>query len=315
MTPARHGGVVIGRFMPPHAGHQYLIEFARSYTRNLTVFVCTLSHELIPGELRFAWMRRLFPHVRLVHVTEEIPQASRSAAGAQAIWAQAIRSRLQTDPRYVFASEDYGHDLAAALGAEYVPVDPRRTVFPVSAGAIRDDPFGNWGHIPHVVRPYFARKIALAEPSGTLAEELARSYDTLFATDYPAYLRSIPAQDAAAGKPAALARAQSASEEALLLQTNRILFTAADPLRILTEAGVAPAERDRIMAQLMAGHPYLAPSLVVAVEPVDESYRDALQSFGWPLACVRDREEARRRCAAQLEEWLGPHSAGRHSVD
>lgn len=301
--------------MPPHAGHQYLIEFARSYTGDLTVFVCTLAHEPIPGELRFAWMSRLFPHVRLIHVTEEIPQASRSEEGAYAIWAEAIRTRLEADPRYVFASEEYGRDLAAALGAEYVPVDPRRAVFPVSAGAIRDDPFGNWTYLPHVVRPHFARKIVLHEPSGTLAEELARSYDTLFATDYPAYLRSLGSADAVIDGPAALARAQSASEEALLLQTNRILFGATDPLRILTDAGVTPADRDEIMAQLIAAHPYLAPSLVVAVEPVDEPYRSALESFGWPLACVADREAARRRCALQLEQWLGPDTTAASRAD
>ena len=301
--------------MPPHAGHQYLIEFARSYTRDLTVFVCTLAHEPIPGELRFAWMSRLFPHVRLIHVTEEIPQASRSEEGAYAIWAKAIRLRLEADPRYVFASEEYGRDLAAALGAEYVPVDPRRSVFPVSAGAIRDDPFGNWTHVPHVVRPYFARKVVLHERSGTLAEELARSYGTLFATDYPAYLRSLGADAAVIGGPAALARAQSASEEALLLQANRVLFTATDPLRILTDAGVRPADRDEVMAQLIAAHPYLAPSLVVAVEPVGESYRDAIECYGWPLACVADRKAARRRCDLQLEEWLGPTGSPARRVD
>jgi len=126
--------------MPPHQGHCYLIEFAKNFTSDLTVFVCTLHDEPIPGDLRCRWMRELFPTVRIVHIPEEIPQEYRSADGAQEIWAAAILHHLDAAPEYVFASEEYGADLAAALGAVFVPVDPRRSLFPISAAMIRADP-------------------------------------------------------------------------------------------------------------------------------------------------------------------------------
>ena len=66
--------MVLGKFLPPHLGHVYLIEFAREYVDDLSVVVGTLRAEPIPGELRFLWMRELFPDVRVVHLTDENPQ-------------------------------------------------------------------------------------------------------------------------------------------------------------------------------------------------------------------------------------------------
>ncbi|MEE8441333.1 MAG: adenylyltransferase/cytidyltransferase family protein, partial [Spirochaetia bacterium] len=94
MTPKRAGGVIIGRFMPPHRGHCYLIDFARNFTADLTVFVCTLRSEPIPGDLRYQWVHELFPTVRVVHITEEILGASRFSDGAQEIWAASILRHL-----------------------------------------------------------------------------------------------------------------------------------------------------------------------------------------------------------------------------
>ena len=289
--------------MPPHVGHQYLIRFARSYCRDLTVFVCTLSREPIPGELRYRWMAELFPDVRLVHVTEEIPQASRSSAGAHAIWADAVRSRIDHAPRYVFASESYGIDLARALGAEFIPVDPQREVFPISAGMIRDDPTGHWRFIPEPVRPYFARKLVVIEPGATLVRALASEYATVHATDYPAYVRSLALGDPAVSDAVSLARAQAAGEEALLRHANRVLFTPTDALHVLTQAGLPDAERDAAMARLFADHPSLAPSLVVAVGSVPEAYREALLAYGWTFLRAADRDAALAQIRAHLADW------------
>lgn len=295
--------------MPPHTGHAYLIRFAQHFARDVTVFVCTLASEPIPGELRFAWMSELFPDAHLVHITEEIPQASRSSAGAHTIWARAIRERLDHDPRYVFASEGYGADLAQALGAEFVPVDPQRAVFPISAGMIRSDPLGHWEFIPPVVRPYFARTIAVADADGTLARELAERYDTVFATDYPAYVRTL-AKEAGSDEapyvaaPEALARAQASSESALLRQTNRFLFSPTDPLRVLSEAGLPPEERPEALARLLTDYPSVAPSLIVATREVGLEYREAVERQGWELVECTGRDAAMAEVKRRIDRWL-----------
>ncbi|HNV70453.1 MAG TPA: adenylyltransferase/cytidyltransferase family protein, partial [Candidatus Ozemobacteraceae bacterium] len=52
IVPRPETGLIIGKFLPPHRGHQFLIDFARRHCRKLTVLVCTLQREPIPGRLR-----------------------------------------------------------------------------------------------------------------------------------------------------------------------------------------------------------------------------------------------------------------------
>lgn len=49
--------VIIGKFMPLHKGHMYLIQSAIKQSAKVTVLVCTLNSEPIPGNLRFQWVK------------------------------------------------------------------------------------------------------------------------------------------------------------------------------------------------------------------------------------------------------------------
>ena len=46
----RHG-FVLGKFMPPHLGHVHLCETARQLVDRLTILVCWLPDDPIPGPL------------------------------------------------------------------------------------------------------------------------------------------------------------------------------------------------------------------------------------------------------------------------
>ncbi|HIB67096.1 MAG TPA: transcriptional regulator, partial [Phycisphaerales bacterium] len=63
--------LVLGKFMPPHRGHCQLIDFAANFADTVTVVVGSLEAEPIPGGLRVEWMRRLFPALDVVHLTDE----------------------------------------------------------------------------------------------------------------------------------------------------------------------------------------------------------------------------------------------------
>lgn len=228
-------GVIIGRFMPPHAGHRYLIDFASRYVDELYVLVCTLSSEPIPGTLRWEWVRAMFPGTQVLHVTEEIPEASRDNPGAIQIWADWIRAVVDEDVGFVFASEDYGWELAEALNASYVPVDPARSEYPVSASAVRKDPMGYWEYIPQVVRPFFVKRVSVVEAPGgsagdgnSLAGALAARLQTLRIRDYYAYWKELGKR---VEDPEEIARAQRAGEYSLAKTANRILICEADPLQ------------------------------------------------------------------------------------
>lgn len=148
-------GLVLGKFLPYHEGHAHLIRTARARVDELTVLVCSLSREPIPGALRHDWVSASHRDCRVVHVEEEVPQAPEEDPEFWTIRTDLIgrhAGRVDT----VFTSEAYGDELARRLGAEHVCVDLERLAVPVSGTAVRADPLSNWQHIPVIVRPYFA---------------------------------------------------------------------------------------------------------------------------------------------------------------
>jgi NadR type nicotinamide-nucleotide adenylyltransferase len=212
-------GLVLGKFMPPHAGHLHLVETARARVDELTVLVCSLADEPIPGTLRAAWMRELVPWARVVHVTDENPSEPHEHPRFWEIWVDSVR---RAEPRaidVVFSSEPYGDELARRLGARHVLVDRDRARVPVSGSAIRTEPFAHWEYIPAPVRPYFVARVVVtgSESTGktTLAVRLAQHYGTVAAPEFARdYLDAKPTPlDASDVEP--IARGQIALEDRL----------------------------------------------------------------------------------------------------
>src|SRR6185369_15949434 len=56
-----HTGVVLGRFLPVHEGHRYLVEFARAHAEHVHIFARVAPDDPIPWEVRREWMLELFP--------------------------------------------------------------------------------------------------------------------------------------------------------------------------------------------------------------------------------------------------------------
>jgi len=68
-------GFLLGKFMPPHAGHVTLVQSARALVDELTILLCSLPDDPIPGEQRLDWMRRLFPDCRIEWQSKPVAQA------------------------------------------------------------------------------------------------------------------------------------------------------------------------------------------------------------------------------------------------
>ena len=226
-------GMVLGKFLPPHAGHLYLCEVARHWVDELTIVVGTLPNEPIAGETRVRWMRELFPFDHVVHLPDELPQHPSEHPDFWSLWKAALERVLPGAPDVVFASDDYGAALAQVLGARFVQVDAGRCIVPVSGTAIRADPFGNWAHLPRCVRPHFVKRVSVFGPESTGKTTLARALAAAFATVWvPEWAQQ---ELARAGSLGALAwddviRGQIASEEALARSANRVLICDTDPL-------------------------------------------------------------------------------------
>ena len=180
-------GLVLGKFLPYHAGHAHLIRTARAQVDELVVLVCSIEREPIPGALRFRWVRDAHPHCRVVHVAEEVPQTPEEHAEFWPIWTELI-ARYAGRVDTVFTSEDYGDDLARRIGARHVCIDRERRTVPISGSAIRSDPMRHWEAIPPGVRPWFVRRVVLlgTESTGktTLSSHLAKRFDTVMVEEY-----------------------------------------------------------------------------------------------------------------------------------
>jgi NadR type nicotinamide-nucleotide adenylyltransferase len=153
-------GFLLGKFLPLHRGHMHLIETARAQVDRLTVLVCSIQSEPIPGALRYEWVRTLYPDVDVRHCSDENPQYPEEHPDFWDIWVASIRKFLPAGPDLVFSSELYGDELARRLGARHVLVDLERRRFPVSGTAVREQPGKYWDLIPEPVRAFYAGRPA-----------------------------------------------------------------------------------------------------------------------------------------------------------
>ncbi len=140
-------GLIIGKFMPPHKGHQHVVEFAKARVYHLTILLLSRSKDTIPGEMRFTWLKILFPDAEVVHVRHELPTDYQDPTVWDQ-WIALIQRAYPARPDLVFSSEVYGEELARRLGASHVPVNPGRTVVPVSSTLIREQPLKYKKYIP-----------------------------------------------------------------------------------------------------------------------------------------------------------------------
>lgn len=189
----RHG-FILGKFLPPHAGHVALIEAGRALVDRLTILVAWLPEDPISGPVRVEWMRQMFPDCRVVGHGAPAPQDPGESKEFWPIW-RAIVAKAHPEPiDYLFAGEEYGAELARQVGGLYVPLGARVLgadrggLGGLSGSAVRDDPWGHWKHLPPPVRDHYAHTICLhgVESVGksSLAERLAVHYGTVCVPEY-----------------------------------------------------------------------------------------------------------------------------------
>jgi NadR type nicotinamide-nucleotide adenylyltransferase len=176
-----HGhGLVLGKFLPPHAGHHELVEFALSQCSRVTVLVLGAASERIPLALRRDWMRERHPRARVVAGWDEIPVDFDDPLVHDAHIA--LMERLLNEPiDAVFTGEAYGDLLAARWGVAHVRLQRGGEI---SGTAVRADPAAWWSSLQAGVRAYFVRRVVItgAESTGTttLARALAERLGTVW---------------------------------------------------------------------------------------------------------------------------------------
>lgn len=256
-------GFLLGKFMPPHKGHVYLCEFARQYCQHLTILVATLPDEPIPGRIRYEWMKRLFPDCTVVWTNEVLPQEP-DGEDDIAFWetwkneiAKAMQQRGRSPgydqpawvwPDVVFASEDYGHKLAATVGAEFVPCDLKRLAVPTSGTRCRTDPAAEWDRLPDIVKPYFVKRVTVFGPESTgkttLAMQLAEHYRTIMVPEYGRTYTEIFGADVGPHDLRKIVAGHLASVAAAKQQSGRIMIEDTDPVMTAVWSDMLTGQRD-----------------------------------------------------------------------
>lgn len=158
-------GFVLGKFMPLHAGHVFLLETAEAQCEKLTILVFTEPNDPIPGDIRLHWVRQQFPGADIVHHAKPLPRDASQTAFWD-VWRKSIEEHCEGRIfEAVFSSEAYGQRLAKDLKAEHVAVDLDRIKYPVSGTDIRNDPGAYVEFIPEIVRTYYRDQLGRAVTS------------------------------------------------------------------------------------------------------------------------------------------------------
>ncbi len=184
-------GLVLGRFMPLHKGHCYLIDFALSMCSSLHICICSRHDDPIAGHLRYKWIREQFPQAQVHHITKEIPEANVQNPNAPKIWAEEITTHIMADIQYFFASENYGWDFAQHIGATFIPLDFDRNNIHISASKIRNAPLLYWNYLPPSVQRFTMMLIGIKGDT-EYAKRLASDFNVKVVCPYP--LKHIHAQ-------------------------------------------------------------------------------------------------------------------------
>lgn len=175
-------GVTVGKFNPPHLGHQHLITAGARCVDQLTVVLCDRPDQTIDADARRRWLVDASPtNVDVIITPDDIPTANEP-------WAERVLQLLQRSPDRAFTSEDWGPEWAALMGAEHVAVDDDRRSFPISGTALREDLGANFHWLVPAARAELVRPIVVvgAESSGktTLAEDVADALGTVWVPEY-----------------------------------------------------------------------------------------------------------------------------------
>ena len=290
-------GFVLGKFMPPHAGHVHLCETARRLVGELTILVCWLPGDPIPGPLRLAWMRQLFPDCRVIGHDAQVPQAPGNDPDFWPVWRKIVKIAHPEPIDLLFAGEDYGMRLAREVGARFILVGPR--LHPnLSGSAVRADPWGHWEMLPPPVRPHFARSVCLHGPESTgkstLSAPLAAHFGTIWVPEYGRVHCQLYGFDLDAEGLSTIGRTQSAMTRAALPWCNRRLIVDTDAL---TTAAWSLMILGHIPEGVLEGFPLADLYLLTDIDiPWEDDgtryYPDPADRRRFMRACERVLEEA-----------------------
>ena len=166
-------GIVIGKFYPPHLGHNYLIDTALKNCDEVDVLVVDNPDYKIPSQRRAEWLQARHPQAH-IQIIPDLNDDDNSPA-----WALHTIKFLGYTPDVVYSSEPYGKTWSQAMGCQCVDVDISRHTVPISGTKVRQDLLASWNYLSDQTKSGLAIRIVVvgAESTGTttLSRDLAEA--------------------------------------------------------------------------------------------------------------------------------------------
>jgi len=179
--------LVVGKFAPPHRGHQFLFDAALEAAGRLTIVVgSNPDFPDMTSATRAAWIAELYPDATVI-VADDCPPNDAPADAHHAHLA-GLLARHGLHPDVVLTSETYGEAFAASLAIEHIAVDPARATMPVSGTLVRADVHAQRHLLDPRIYRHFVERVAFlgAESTGktTLTRRIADELDTVPVDEY-----------------------------------------------------------------------------------------------------------------------------------
>jgi NadR type nicotinamide-nucleotide adenylyltransferase len=224
-------GLVIGKFMPLHRGHQLLIDAALADCDDVTVVVYDSRppgvYAPMPLATRLGWVAELYPQLeQVVGLPDPLePPANEHPANA-AVYAGQLEFLGRFDRFY--SSEPAYERFARLLGAEHVVLDQARELVPVSGTLVRTDPYRYRALMSPLVYASLVRRVALVgtESTGksTLARALAEQVETVWVHEYGRELWEAQGLQGSFADHWRIAERQRRREDAAVVHAREFLF-------------------------------------------------------------------------------------------
>lgn len=181
-------GLTLGKYAPLHKGHEFVIGTMLREMDEAIVIIYDTPLTPVPLPIRAGWIKKLFPDVIVIEAWNG-PNGCPHDREYEIREEQYILGLLGGKKISAFySSEYYGEHISKALNCIDRRVDESRNVIPVSATLIRKNPFQYRQYMSGTVYRDLIIKVvflgAMSTGKSTITEELAKRYNTSFASEY-----------------------------------------------------------------------------------------------------------------------------------
>ena len=134
-------GLTLGKYGPLHKGHEYVIETMLREMDEAIVIIYDTPVTPIPLQIRAGWIKKLFPDVTVIEAWDG-PIGSPHNREYEIKEEEYVLGLLgEKEITAFYSSEYYGEHMSKALKCVDRRIDEARKAVPVSATAIRNNPF------------------------------------------------------------------------------------------------------------------------------------------------------------------------------